>query len=80
MSRYTLKTFYGTRQLEVFEHRSPGKIAIILSHPRHHRAGETGPWGETLENVDRVEIADNHRERIFQGSVNDCMKFLKTLK
>lgn len=80
MSRYTLKTFCGSKQIEVFEHRSAYKISTILAHPRHHKAGEIGPFGEVLEHVDRVEIFDNQRTRIFQGNVNDCMNYLKNLR
>jgi len=80
MARYTLKTFCGTKQIEIFEHRAPSKISTILSHPRHHQAGVTGPFGELLEHVDRVEILDNQRYRVYQGNVVDCLEFLKKLR
>ena len=79
MARYTLKTYCGKKQLERFDHRSPEKLFSILSHPRHDRANEVGPWGETLENADTFEILDLHMEKIFTGNITDAISFVNTL-
>ncbi len=80
MARYTLKSFYGIKQLERFDHRSPEKLKSILEHPKHHRAGETGPWDEILENADRFEICDSMMEKIFDGNVSDALVFVRGLR
>lgn len=80
MSRYTLKTFCGAKPLEVFEHRAVGKLQAILAHPRHHRAGETDPWGNPLEHASRFEIFDSMREKLFEGNIEDALTFTRTLK
>lgn len=80
MSRYTLKTYYGHAEKERYEHRSASKLLNILNHPKHHRAGETGPFGEVLEHVNRVEIYDSMREKLFEGTVDDALIFSRTLK
>ena len=80
MSRYTLKTFCGIKELEKFEHRSVPKLLSILSHPRMDRAGQTGPWGEPLNHADRFEIYDSLREKVFDGRINDALTFTKGLK
>ena len=80
MSRYTLKTFCGVKELEKFEHRSAQKLQSILSHPRMDRAGQTGPWGEPEDHPDRFEIRDSLREKLFEGNINDVIAFVKGLK
>jgi hypothetical protein len=80
VARYTLKTFYGTKQIERFENRTKDKLRDILAHPRHHRAGETGPWGEILENPDRFEVLDSLAEKIFSGNIDEAEAFVKKLK
>jgi hypothetical protein len=80
MAHYSLKTFCGGKQKERFDHRSPDKLHSILTHPRHHRAGETGPFGEIEEHCDRFEIWDSQMEKIFEGNVQDTLKFIRTLK
>ena len=80
MSRYTLKTFCGVKELEKFEHRSAQKLQSILSHPRMDRAGQTGPWGEPEDHPDRFEIRDSLREKLFEGNITDVIAFVKGLK
>ena len=80
MARYTLKVFYGTEQIERFDHRSGDKLRGILSHARYDRAGETGPFGEIIKHPDRFEIFDSLMEKVFQGNIKETMVFLKGLK
>lgn len=80
MSRYTLKTYCGTKELEKFEHRSAQKLQSILSHPRMDRAGQTGPWGEPQDHPNRFVILDSLREKLFEGSINEALVFVKGLK
>ena len=80
MSKYTLKTFCGTKQVERFDHRSPSKLQSILDHPRHHNPGAVGPWGESLNTVDRFEILDTQMEKIFTGNISETINFVKTLR
>ncbi len=80
MARYTLKTFYGDREIERFDHRSVDKLHDILDHPRHHKAGQTGPFGEPMKHPDRFEIFDSLMEKLFNGNIGDAMQFLKGLK
>lgn len=80
MARYTLKTFYGTKPVERYEHRSKHKLIDILAQDRMHRAGETDPWGNPTCSVDLFEIFDNNRERIFSGNIADAERFVRTLK
>lgn len=80
MSRYTLKTYYGEKQLERFERRAAYKLQGILDHPRHHRAGQTGPFGEVMEWADKFEICDNAMEKLFVGNIEEALKFVKNLK
>lgn len=80
MARYTLKTYCGAKQLERFEHRSADKLLSILSHPRHDRAGETGPFGEHEDHADKFEIMDSLMEKIFVGNIEDALAFARKLK
>lgn len=80
MSRYTLKTYCGAKQLERFDHRNAYKLRSILSHPRNNRAGETGPFGEILDHANKFEIYDSQMERIFQGNLSDTLKYIDKLK
>ena len=80
MARYTLKTFYGDREIERFDHRSVDKLRDILDHPRHHRAGQTGPFGEIMKHPDRFEIFDSVMEKLFNGNIGDALNFTRSLK
>lgn len=80
MARYTLKSFCGTEVVERFEHRSAVSLRGILAHPRFHRAGETGPFGEPMKHPDRFEILDNQMEKISIGTIKETMDFLAKLK
>jgi hypothetical protein len=80
MARYTLKTFCGAKSLEVFEHRNSFKLKNILDQPRHHRPGETDAWGTPLNTVDRFEIFDSMREKVFEGNVAEAIAFVAKLK
>lgn len=79
MARYTLKTFCGAKLIETFEHRSISKLESILTHPRMNRAGQTDPWGNPLNHPNKFEILDSMKEKIFEGSVNDALSFIKGL-
>jgi hypothetical protein len=80
MARFTLKTYCGAKLVETFEHRAVGKLQSILTHPRMNRAGETDPWGNPLGHANKFEIYDSMREKLFEGSVDDALSFIKTLK
>ena len=80
MSRYTLKTFCDNKQVERFDRRYPSRLKEILSQDRYHHPDETGPWGEPLGNVNRVEIFNSYMEKLFDGIVIDAVAFLKTLR
>lgn len=80
MARYTLKTFYGTLEIERFDHRGVDKLRDILDHPRHHKAGQTGPFGEIEKHPDRFEIFDPLMEKLFNGNIEDALQCLKKLK
>ena len=80
MARYTLKSYCGAKQLERFDHRSVDKLRSILKHPRHHRAGETGPFGEPMDHADKFEIMDSLMEKLFTGNIEDTLRFVGTLK
>lgn len=80
MTRYTLKTCCGTKQIERFGNRTKQRLRDILDHPRHHRAGETGPWDEAQEHPDRFEIFDSLNEKLFSGNIREAIDFSKKLK
>lgn len=80
MARYSLRTYCGAKQLERFDHRSTFKLLDILAHPRHDRAGQTGPFGEPEEHADKFEIRDSMMEKIFEGNVEDAIAFARKLK
>lgn len=80
MARYTLKTFYGTKQIERFEHRTKDRLRGILNHPKHHRAGQTGPWGEIEKHADRFEVFDSLNEKIFTGNIAETIAFVRKLR
>jgi len=79
VTRYTLKTFYGTEQIERFDHRNSVKLRSILSHPRYDRAGQTGPFGEVIKHPDRFEIFDSLMEKIFQGNIKETQVFIRSI-
>jgi hypothetical protein len=79
MAQYSLRVLYGNKELEFFVGRSPASLRRILEHPRCHRAGQTGPWGEIEEHPDRFEIFDMVREKLFDGNVQDALNFVNTL-
>lgn len=74
-TRFTLKTFYGTHLIEKYEHRNGIKLRSILAQPKHHMAGQTGPWGEPLKNPDRFEIFDSQMNKIFNGNITEAIAF-----
>jgi hypothetical protein len=79
MARYTLKTFCDIKELEIFEHRTTAKLKSILSHDKFCHAGETGPFGEILTHPNRCVIVDSMRQKLFDGSIPDCINFIKKL-
>ena len=79
MAKYTLKTYYGTKLVERFDHRKPEKLLSILKHPRLHRAGQTDAWGMPEEHPSRFEILDTHMEKLFDGNITDALTFVGTL-
>ena len=80
MSKYTLKTFCGAKQMERFDHRSASKLEDILNHPRHHRVGETNSYGDIEARANRFEIRDSMMEKIFEGNIEEAIRFARTLK
>lgn len=79
MARYTLKTFYGDEMIERFDQRQPSALYRILEHPRHHCAGQTGPWGEIEKHPDRFEIFDSIMEKLFDGNITEALAFVDNL-
>ncbi len=80
MAKYTLKTLYGTRVLEVFEHRAPPKLKEILRHDKFLHAGEKGPFGDDVVHPDNFIILDSQRYKIFAGNITEILEFVKKLK
>ena len=80
MARYTLKTLYGTEQMERFDHRSSDKLKGILSHDRYDHAGETGPFGEIVKHPDGFEVFNSLMEKVFRGNIQETRVFIRTLK
>jgi len=80
MSRYTLKTYSGTKDLETFDNRGSGKLGAILMQPKFHRAGECGPFGEIENNPDTFRIYNQMGDRIFVGNIAETLSFIKQLK
>ena len=80
MSRYTLVTYCGTKELEKFNHRSPGKLVGILAMAKHHKAGETGPFGESMNYADNFKIYNSQMESIFAGNVTDALSVARKLR
>ena len=79
MPRYTLRTFCDNKILEVFEHRTPGKLVGILSGDRFHHANETSPFGEPPQYPNKFTIIDSQRSKLFEGTVEETVDFLKNL-
>ena len=80
MSRYTLKTFCGAKQMERFDHRTASKLESILNHPRHHRVGQTDSYNDIEDHANRFEIRDSMMEKIFEGNIEDALRFARTLR
>ena len=80
MASYTLKIYCGDRELERFNHRSAQKLRTILEHPKNHRSGQLGPWGEIESNADRFEIFDSVMEKLFVGNIADALNFVGSLR
>lgn len=75
MAKYILKTYYGRKLVERFDHRKPEKLLSILKHPRMHRADQTDPWGVPEGHPTRFEIYDTHMEKLFEGNITDTIAF-----
>ncbi len=80
MARFTLRIYSGAKLIEGFEHRSAGSLREILNHPRNHRAGQTGPFGEPVRHPDRFEVYDAMKEKLFVGNIEEAELFAKKLK
>lgn len=80
MARYTLRTYCGGKQLERFDHRSAEKLRGILNHPRHHRAGHIDRFGDLEKHADKFEIMDSTMEKLFEGSIDDAVRFAGALR
>lgn len=80
MARYTLKTFYGAKQVERFDHRSTSNLRSILDHPRFHQEGQTGPFGEEEQHPNRFEILDSMMYKIFEGNIEQTEAFVRSLR
>lgn len=80
MSRYTLKTYCGAKQMERFDHRTASKLESILNHPRHSRIGEINSYGDIEEHANKFEIRDSMMEKIFEGNLEEALRFTRTLK
>lgn len=79
-NRYTLKTLYGSEQIERYDHRNKNKLRDILSNDRYNHAGETGPFGEIVKHPDRFEIFNSQMDKIFHGNLKELLVFIKSLK
>ncbi len=80
MSRYTLKTLHKDKVLELYEHRSAPKLAAILKHDKFYHAGESDAFGEDLHHPDKFIIIDSQRYKLFEGSIEGTLAFLKKLR
>jgi hypothetical protein len=80
MARYTLKTFYGSKPVERFDHRKPEKLRSIISHPRFSKLTETDAYGVVDEVPDLFEVYDSYMEKVHSGNLTDTCTFIKTLK
>jgi molybdopterin-guanine dinucleotide biosynthesis protein A len=79
MSRYTLITYHNYNVLEKFANRNSEKIKGILQYQSTHVGPAETPFGEPLTYVNRIELLDNHREKIFNGSLDEALTFSNTL-
>jgi hypothetical protein len=73
MPRYTLKTYYNDKQLEVYEHRSIQRIRSIISHPKIADQEFKDGWGNPVEHVNKIVLLDPHRTKVFEGSVHEAI-------
>ena len=80
MSKYTLKTFYSSKQLEVFESRTPGKLRHLLMDERMNQGGAVDGWGVPLETPNRFELYDSLRRRVFDGTIDEVKQFVSKLR
>lgn len=79
MAKFTLKTYYGSKELERYDHRSPDKLVSILSHPRMHKAGNVDGWGNPLRTADRFEIYDSQMEKLYEGGITGALNYAEGL-
>lgn len=78
MKRYTLKTFYQAKQLEIFTHRTPVKLLDILGQDKFSSTG-IDSFGQELIHPNRIIIVDNQLNRVFEGTPADARMFIKAL-
>ena len=79
MLRYTLKVFYGSEQIERFDHRNTAKLKGILAHPEYNMAGQTGPFGEIIKHPDTFEVYNSSMVKIFHGNIKEAQQFVRDL-
>ena len=80
MSRYTLRSSYGNKELERYEKRRPETLSSLLSHPRFHKPAYKETYDGPEISADTFEIFDSQLEPLFKGRVDEAIAFLKTLR
>lgn len=78
MTKYSLKTYYGTKLIEVFEKRTIKKLLSILSQSRFQTDG-LDPFGNKIEHANTFEIYNLERIRIFRGNLPATINMIKSL-
>jgi hypothetical protein len=66
--------------MERFDHRTTSKLESILNHSRHSRIGEINSYGDIEEHANKFEIRDSMMEKIFEGNLEETLRFIRTLK
>jgi len=77
MSRYSLTSLSGGKQVEYFGQRRKNKILEILNHPRNHMAGNVVSYDEDDRFTDRFEIYDAYQTKLFSGNIQDTIYFVE---
>ena len=80
MARYILRTYCGGKQLERFDHRSAEKLRGILNHSMIFQTGHLDRFGDLEQHADRFEIMDSTMEKLFEGNIDDAIRFAGGLR
>ena len=80
MAKYILKAYFGEKLVESYDTRAPNKLLSVLSHSRMHKAGEDNGWGVLTGAIDRFEVFNSDKEKLFTGNVSTTIDFIKKLR